>query len=533
MRYSHLLQTRYVVGLLLSLVSACASTPAPKANTADTAVEAKPAPQPETPPASGPTPELQFPVVRRSTTKGGLEVNAVDLEQLPIVDLKLVIRSGSASDPKSMPGTAQLVAAMLKEGTKQRTSAEIAEQVDFLGAQLWIDNDQENIYIQMRALAEHMEAAMDLIADLAMRPAFSARELDKLKKREIDRLALSQKDPNFLAAREFFQRLYGDHPYAHFDTTQEVVRRMTTAHLKAFHKQHFLVNNALLVVAGSAQPEAVTAAAAKSFRGFRKGKVVEPDYPSPPVRQGREIVVVDRPESVQSVIYVGNLALARTSPDYLPLLLANQVLGGSAAARLFMDLRERQSLTYGAYSRVYESVGVAPFQAYAAVRNEVTQQAMSAFMKHLQQIRSDEVPEPELQDAKRLLVDKLPLRLDTSAKIVELVSDLRVYGLADDYWEHFRENIEGVTAEQALAAAQQYIQADDALIVVVGKAAAVNGALAEYGPVTVVDPAGNPIASEESAEPAETNEVEATAAEASSKTAAQAAAKASSTTGAN
>ncbi len=182
-----------------------------------------------------------------------------------------------------------------------------------------------------------------------------------------------------------------------------------------------------LVAVGAVNGDDVQRSAARAFARWRRGEVPEPTYADPPARTAREIVLVDRPESVQSVIYVGNLALERSSPDYVPLRVANQVLGGSAASRLFMDLRERRSLTYGAYSRVGEAVKVAPFSAYASVRNEVTGQAMSGFFEHLDRIVAEPAPPDELGDAKRYLSDRFPLDIDTPGKIAYLVADLRVY----------------------------------------------------------------------------------------------------------
>jgi Zn-dependent M16 (insulinase) family peptidase len=201
-------------------------------------------------------------------------------------------------------------------------------------------------------------------------------------------------------------------------------------------------------------------------------------------------VLVDRPESVQSVILVSNIALARTSPDYVPLLVANQVLGGSAASRLFMDLRERQSLTYGAYSSVEEGLQPQPFRASAAVRNEVTAQALKAFFEHLDRITTEPAAESELADAKRLLVDSFPLHIETPGEIAGLVSDLRTYGFPDNYWDGFRSQIQAVTPQQALAAAKQYIRPSSGLVVVVGRAAAVRETLASYGAVKVFDTDG-------------------------------------------
>lgn len=486
------------------LMSACAggSTVAPPPQPAPTSTHAAtaepPAAEPppavrQAPPAPGTPRDVKFPPIARAVAKGGLEVNAVKLGQLPTVDIKLVIRSGSADDPSRFQGMAHLVASMLKEGTLRRSSAQIAEEVDFLGAHLWVSNDEETVTIQMRALSEHLQEALSLVADLAVRPKFSDKELAKLKKREFDRLALQVKEPYYLAPREFFGRLYGEHPYAHIDTTAEVVKRVRSSDLKRWHRQHFAPNNAFLVVVGDAEPEAVTTAAGKAFKGWYKRRVPKTKYAAPPVREKRSVVIVDRPESVQSVIFVGNLAISRNSPDYIPLAVANQVLGGSAASRLFMDLREKQSLTYGAYSRIYESVEQAPFRAYAAVRNEVTAQAMRGFMDHLTRIAAEPAPDAELANAKRFLSDRFPLQIDTPAKIADLVAELRQYGLPDTYWDSYRSEIAKVDAGQALAAAKAHIRANEALIVVVGKAAAIKDALTEYGDVVVIDVEGTPI----------------------------------------
>jgi len=207
---------------------------------------------------------------------------------------------------------------------------------------------------------------------------------------------------------------------------------------------------------------------------------------------------------VQSQIVIGNLALKRNDPHYIPLMVANQVLGGSAASRLFMDLREKRSLTYGAYSRIDETVDVGSFRASAAVRTEVTEQAMSGFFEHLDAIVKAAPPEEELAAAHRYLADSFPLAIETADRIADLVADLRLFGLPDDYWDTFRSNIRKVTASQALEAAQTFIHPEQAVVVVVGRAADVAPALAKLGPVRVVDVNGDPLTDKkpEAAKPA-------------------------------
>jgi zinc protease len=207
----------------------------------------------------------------------------------------------------------------------------------------------------------------------------------------------------------------------------------------------------------------------------------------------RRVIVVDRQGSPQSVIAIGNLAMARNNPDYVNFMVANQVLGGSAASRLFMDLRERRSLTYGAYSRLVESVQIAPFRARAQVRTEVTGQAMEAFMEHLDRITREAPPQEELQNAHNYLSDSFPLSIDTPGKVANLVADLRVYGLPYDYWETYRGAIREVDSQEALTAAREYIHPDRSIVVVVGQAADVVEPLRRWGPIQVVDVEGRPV----------------------------------------
>jgi zinc protease len=444
----------------------------------------------EAPPPSGTARDIHFPPIARANTASGLEINSVSLRGVPVVNVKLVVRTGSAADPAELPGLAQFVAQMLKEGTAKKTSAKIAETVDFLGARLAVGSDEEQISINVQALSDQLPDVLNLVAELATQPVFNEAELKKLKKRELDRLSLSSQSPNFLARREFWRGLYGPHPYSHVDTTKDAIAKLTRTDLVRFHQKYFTTTNAYLVVVGDVTPESVLDQSNKAFKAWAAKPVPAVAYPPPPQRSAREVVLVDRPESVQSVIYVGNLALARRDPDYVPLLVANQVLGGSAASRMFMDLREKQSLTYGAYSDVDEGLVPVPFRAFAAVRNEVTAQAMKAFVHHLERISSELVPASELADAKRLLIDSFPLHIETPGEIAALVSELRTYGFPDNYWDGFRDEIQAVTAEQALAAAKKYIQPNKALIVVVGKAAAVKPFLDPYGPVKVLDVEG-------------------------------------------
>ena len=461
----------------------------PPPETAESAKVAEP-PQGESPPSPGEPKDVSLPPVEITELGNGLEVNTIVMHDLPVVYATLVVHSGAESDPPRLPGLAGLVASMLKEGTTKRNSAQIADDVEFLGADLWASSDEENTYVGIRALADQFDVAMGILAEVASKPAFKQAELEKLKKRELDRLALSEREPGYIARRTFYQRLYGDHPYAAVDTTPEAVRKVTREDMVRWHRKYFVGKNAFLVVVGDVSVEQVVAAAQKDFGGWRPGQRAAPTYANTPTREGREILVVDRPGSVQSVIYIGNVALPRADRAWIPLMVANQVLGGSAASRLFMDLREKRSLTYGAYSTVGERVQPGPFIAYASVRTDVTQEALGAFFEHLDTIVKEQAPAEELANAKRYLSDSFPLQVDTPGKLADLVVELRTFGLPDDYWDRYRKEIRATGSSEALDAAHEYIKPEQALVVVVGQAADFADSLRQYGPVTVVSPDG-------------------------------------------
>lgn len=459
----------------------------PPATSVAVSVDTVPPKTKEAPPASDKARDLSFPAVQHVTLENGLVIDVVTQKQLPIVSVQLVIQSGSANDPANLPGVASAVADMLKEGTKKKKGAVFAEAVEFLGANIGTSAGQETLRVSLSALSEHFDAGLALLAEAALTPSFDAKELEKLKKRTLDELKLKKDKPAWLARREFQRALYGSHPYGQYDTTEAAVKKLTQKDLVAFHSGHFTPNNAFMVVVGDITAEQVEAKAKALFGSWKKKDVTEAKYPAPPTRNAREIIVVDRPASVQSQIIIGNLALKRNDPGFIPLTVANQVLGGSAASRLFMDLREKRSLTYGAYSRLDETVDVGSFRASAAVRTPVTGEALAGFFEHIDRIVKEPAPQAELEAAHRFLADSFPLQIETADRVAELLADVRVYGLPEGYWDSYRSAIKQVTAEQALKAAQANIHPGSDVVIVVGRAAEVVPMLEKFGPVRVVD----------------------------------------------
>jgi zinc protease len=472
----------YAVMLAALVAASCKTAPTPPVQSppvADGTADAG-APQAEAPrapvvrvdpPASGPARDVHLPTIRRRRLPNGLELNAVEYHTLPVLHVRLTVRAGSAHDPANLPGLASLTGDMLKEGTRAHTSAQLAEAIEFVGGSLSVLTSSDATTLSVSVLKDHADTALSLLAEVLTQPTFPQSELDKLKRRETDRLQRSQNDPGWLSRRAFAQSVYGPtHPYGRVDTTTEVLGRITRADVLNFHRARYVGSNMTLVVVGDLDAAALDTIVNRTLGRVRAGMVAATAYPPVADAAARSVVLVHRPNSPQSVIRIGNPALRRRDEDFVPLTVANHVLGGGASSRLFMDLRELRSLTYGAYSRIADMVDLGTWVAAGQVRTPATGDAMYAFFRHLECVTTAAPPDAEMAQTRSYLIDSFPLSVETPGNIADLVVGLRLFGLADTWYDNFRTRVQGVDAPTALATAQRYIHPDRAAVVVVGDA---------------------------------------------------------------
>ncbi len=443
-------------------------------------------PQPTVPPA----PDVHLPAVARSTLPNGLELALLEYHALPVLHIRLDVRgAGTAADPHDRPGLAAFVGDMLKEGSRTRTSGQIADAVEFVGGRLSVVTQPDSTTVSLAVLAEHADTALAILGELIAEPTFPQTEIDKLRRREVDRLSQEHNDPVWISRQAFYREVYGTHPYAAFDATPESLAAIRRDEIVAFHRRTFVARAMTLTVVGDVQPANFRALVLRHLGRIVRGRAPASVFPVPAEGTARRIVIVHRP-GAQSVIRIGNLSLRRTANDFVDFAVANQVLGGGPSSRLFTDLRERRSLTYGAYSRTTETVDIGTFQASASVRTAVTGEGLRAFIEHLDRIAHEPPPDNELDEARRFLTDSFPLTFSTPDDLGRLVSEMRTFGLPDGYWDSYRTRVRAVTAAQSLAAARTYIHPERAVIVVVGDSAAIENDVRAFGPVRVLDPNG-------------------------------------------
>jgi zinc protease len=422
----------------------------------------------------------------------GLTLVLLENHKLPTVAFTMWIRPGQLADPRDLPGLAAFTADMLREGTERRTSLQIAAALDSLGATLTANSRFGASYTAINAsgLADNAAQVLDLLSDIALHPAFPASELAKYKQREGANIEERLANPGFLAQQAFRRALYVDGPLSVASPTKESIEKVTSEDLKRFHDQHFRPGNTILGATGDFKTDEMRALIEKYF-GEWSGAAEPPlALPSKTAPSPASITLVDRPDSVQTYIMVGDRGIRRTDPDYYALVVMNQVLGGGPQARLFLDLREEHGYTYGAYSNFNAETYAGDWLASTSVRTPVTDGSMTRLVYEFKRMSSEPVPQSELDDARHAIVAGFALALEQPGQQLGNWLTVQYYGLPMDYWDRYAERIAAVDTAAIQAAAKKFVDLEHMQWVSVGDRKQIQEVLVKYGSVSVVDVEG-------------------------------------------
>ena len=486
---------RYALPGLLATVGACAApnTPAPAPAPMPGAADVAAAPTRQPPPPPMEMRPVEFPPFRETTLPNGMRLIVVQKRDQPVANVNLYVRSGGSADPVAKIGLAEMNAGLLTKGTRTRTARQIAEAIEGVGGDLSASAGMDYTTVTATTLADQLPLAMDLVSDVALRPTFPQDELENLRKRTLTGLQVALSQPGEIARRRFIREIYGPgNPYG-FASLPATIQAVQRPDLVRFHEQNFRADNALMVVSGDVDPVAVEALVRQRFGAWKGGFGSRVAIPEPPASGPAQVVLVNRPGSVQSNILVGNVGIRPDNPDYYPLQVLNKIVGGGTDSRLFLILREQKGWTYGAYSSLSRPKEVGYFMASAEVRTPVTDSALVEMMTQLRRVREEPVSQQELESAKSFLVGSFPLRIETAGQIAGQVAQTELLGLPKEALLQYRERISAVTAEDVRRVAQQYVRPDQARIIVVGDAAKIAKDLERVAPVALFDLEGKPM----------------------------------------
>jgi len=446
---------------------------------------AKPDVGPETPFAPPPRVER--------TLANGLHVIAVRYATVPKVTAMLTVKAGLALDPAGKAGLAQFVADTAQEGTATRSSEQIKREVFAMGASLSGAAGQDSTTFQMRGLTESMPRMMALLADVVRHPAFPQSEVDLLKSNTAQQLQAQMASPQFVSNKVFRQSLFGDHPYARTGPTLDSLPAIDRAAIAAYHATYYLPNNAFLVVVGEAAPEAVFAAAEQAFATWIRAVVPATKAPVLPVIKGRRLIFVQRPNSVQSSISVGNFTTRRDDPRWYTLQLANQIYGAAFDSRLVRNIREEKGYTYSPQSMFQAMAEGGFYRAAADVRNDVTGATLKEIYGEIDKLRAGGPDPEELADAKQYSRGLFLIQNATQAGFAGTLNTVNSFGLPKDYPETFQRQISQPSAEAVKTGAEMLLGSEDSVVVIVGDYAKVKHQLGDFTNIAFVDLSGKSI----------------------------------------
>jgi len=422
------------------------------------------------PPSVPPPKPIVIPNPAIQTLPNGLQVVIVERHTLPLITLRLVVKSGAECDPPNLPGTAALVNALLAEGTARRTSREIAEAIDSVGGVADNDVEWDSSYFSLSVLTDRTDLAFDLVSDLIANPAFQAAEIERQRKQTLSGLQVAQDDPAYVADTAMQELIFSGTAYGHpEDGTLESVARMTAEDLRSFHRRYYQPANCILAVVGDITGKEATALAVRYFSGWKNGSEPAKAPSGAPAPFGeRRVVAIDKSDAVQTEIRIGTLGVPRESPDYMALSVANEILGGPSENRLFKALRTRQGLTYGASSDLVCRRHLGAWVAKTFTRTPETLKSAHIALEQMQTLHDHGINRQELETAQSYLVGHLALEFETSEDLASKVLDLMQDGLPLDYWNHYPEKIQSLTTDAVDAAAKIYLGSDHDVIVLVG-----------------------------------------------------------------
>jgi predicted Zn-dependent peptidase len=437
--------------------------------------------------------QVKLPQPVEAKLKNGLTVLILEDRRAPFVSLQLHLDgAGALFEPAEMAGLAQTTAQMLREGTKSRSSLEIAEETDRLGASIGASASfgAPDAVLSASGLSDNFDSWFNIVADLLLQPSFPADELEKLKQRIHVQLREQRSGANFLLGERFNRVLFGEHPAARVSASAQSLNRLSREALIQWHRERYTPQNAILGIAGDVRAKEMIAKLEKRLAGWKKGVVERPWPPDPVAAKVRKVSLVHRPNSVQTTVALGNIAIDRRSPDYMPMVVMNDIIGGGASARLFLNLREEKGYTYGVYSSFSALRYPGPWRAGGNMRTEVTGAALVEFFREIRRIGEEQVSSRELEESKRSIVASFALSLEQPSRVLNFAITRKVHGLPVDYWDAYPRKIMAVTAEDVQRVARRYLNPDGLQLVAVGDATKIKSALEKYGAVEVYDSNG-------------------------------------------
>jgi zinc protease len=410
-------------------------------------------------------------LARKKILSNGLTLIVSEKNQIPTIHLQVIIRAGSTQDPPHLLGLANITAELLIQGTIQKSATQISQKIESVGGSLSAACESDFAAVSLSILKKDLILGLSLVSDILLNPLFAVQEINRKILEMKARLKRMDEEPRQVAQLAFDKKLFRPHPYAHpKEGSEETLSSIIREDLIRFFKDRYRPDNVTFVMVGQISLEEGVGLIEPLFKNWKlppNGRP-RPALPSPPRLSGPVVEKIDRPISQANIIW-GHLGIARSNPDFYALQVMNYILGGGGfVSRLVDNIRDNLGLTYGINSQFDAREFPGPFQITVETKNQNANQALAEIMNELKKIIDQGVSKTELDEAKAYLTGSFPLRMDTNAKMVRLLSSIELYGLGLNFPEKYPQLINRVTAEEIQRTARTYLIPDRFLLVVVG-----------------------------------------------------------------
>ena len=417
-------------------------------------------------PVSGPTPTIELGTPIEFELKNGLKVLMVENHKLPRVSASLLIDN----PPKigsSKNGIYSLTSSMLGKGSQSITKDTFIEEIDFLGATLSVN--AEGAYAS--SLSRFFPKVLEMMADGALNPLFSAEEFDKEKTKTLEGIKSNSKSVTAIARRVESVLAYGkDHPSGKF-ISEESINNISFEDAKKYYKENFIPNNSYLVIIGDFNPNETRKMIRNLFSGWKKGELNTSNWKIPSDINELSINFIDVSNAIQSEIVYQNLVdISMSHPDYFPVIVANKILGGGPENRLEKQIRETKGYTYAARSSIGSSKYTkSRFRASTSTRFQVTDSAVVELLNEIKKIKTIKVSDKELSDVKAKYVGNFVLSSESPSTIANYALNIKTQSLDKDFYKNYLSNINKVSKEDIIRVSKKYFQIDKGQIIITGK----------------------------------------------------------------
>jgi len=434
--------------------------------------------------------DIKFPEVYENKLSNGMNVLVLEDRKIPIISTRILLSAGSIYDSligENKTGISSLVTEMLSRGTTTRSAEDIADEIEYFGADLNSNANHDSIFVSSKSLTKYFRQVFDIACDILLNPVFAEEELNKVKTQRLNNLLYYNDHGKFLSSKIFIKNIHKNSPYSEPTIGNlESVENIIKEDVINYYKKFFNPANVILAFIGDISPDEAYSLASERFNNWKSFDSLDIEIKETNLKDNNEIFILDKKEFVQSDIFLGHISFPLNNPDYIPMIVLNSILGGTFTSRLNKRLREKCGFTYGISSSFNLKKYTGEFVVRTSVNTDVTVDSTEIIIDELRSIVSENVSQEELKNAKNYIMGSFPLQMETSNSIAASLLRLKFYEFEKDFYNTLFSKIEKVNVDDILCTARKHIHPENVIISIAGNADRFSKSMEQFGKVTVL-----------------------------------------------